>query len=118
MKALVKTKLGPDCMRYMEMQEPRPAEDEIKVRVYACGICGTDIHLMHDEYPSKPPIITGHEFSGVVVETGKNVTDFQVGDRVVTLTAIETCEECEYCRQGLRMLCPERKSVGLSLIHI
>ena len=52
MKALVKTKLGPDCMRYMEMQEPRPAEDEIKVRVYACGICGTDIHLMHDEYPS------------------------------------------------------------------
>ena len=112
MKALVKTKLGPDCMRYMEMQEPRPAEDEIKVRVYACGICGTDIHLMHDEYPSKPPIITGHEFSGVVVETGKNVTDFQVGDRVVTLTAIETCEECEYCRQGLRMLCPERKSVG------
>ena len=96
MKALVKTKLGPDCMRYMEMQEPRPAEDEIKVRVYACGICGTDIHLMHDEYPSKPTIITGHEFSGVVVETGKNVTDFQVGDRVVTLTAIQTCGECEY----------------------
>lgn len=99
-------------MRYMEMPEPQPADDEIKVRVYACGVCGTDIHLMHDEYPSKPPIITGHEFSGVVVETGKNVTEFQAGDRVVTQTAIETCEKCEYCRQGLRMLCPERKSVG------
>lgn len=112
MNALVKVKLGPDCMRYMDMPEPQPKDDEIKVRVYACGICGTDIHLMHDEYPSKPPIITGHEFSGIVVETGKDVTNFQVGDRVVTLTAIKTCEHCEYCRQGLRMLCPERKSVG------
>ena len=85
---------------------------DIKVKVYACGICGTDIHLMHDTYPSNPPIITGHEFSGVVAEVGKDVTDFKVGDRIVTLTAIETCEECEWCRQGLRMLCPQRKSVG------
>lgn len=112
MKALVKTKLGPDCMRYMDVPEPVPGDNEIKVKVYACGICGTDIHLMHDTYPSKPPIITGHEFSGVVAEVGRNVTDFKVGDRIVTLTAIETCEECEWCRQGLRMLCPERKSVG------
>lgn len=67
---------------------------------------------MHDTYPSNPPIITGHEFSGVVAEVGKDVTDFKVGDRIVTLTAIETCEECEWCRQGLRMLCPQRKSVG------
>jgi len=112
MKALVKTKLGADCMRYMDMPEPTPGADDIKVKVYACGVCGTDIHLMHDEYPSKPPIITGHEFSGVVVETGENVTNFKPGDRIVTLTAVDTCEECEWCRQGLRMLCPERKSVG------
>lgn len=112
MKALVKTKLGPDCMRYMDMPEPTPGADDIKVKVFACGVCGTDIHLMHDEYPSKPPIITGHEFSGVVVEAGENVTDFKPGDKIVTLTAVDTCEECEWCRQGLRMLCPERKSVG------
>ena len=48
----------------------------------------------------------------MVAEVGKDVTDFKVGDRIVTLTAIETCEECEWCRQGLRMLCPQRKSVG------
>lgn len=112
MKALVKTKLGPDCMQYMDVPEPVPSDHDIKVKVYACGICGTDIHLMHDTYPSNPPIITGHEFSGVVAEAGKDVTDFKVGDRIVTLTAIETCEECEWCRQGLRMLCPQRKSVG------
>ena len=112
MKALVKTKLGPDCMQYMDVPEPVPGDHDIKVKVYACGICGTDIHLMHDTYPSNPPIITGHEFSGVVAEVGKDVTDFKVGDRIVTLTAIETCEECEWCRQGLRMLCPQRKSVG------
>ena len=47
-----------------------------------------------------------------MAEVGKDVTDFKVGDRIVTLTAIETCEECEWCRQGLRMLCPQRKSVG------
>lgn len=112
MKALVKTKLGPDCMQYMDVPEPVPGDHDIKVKVYACGICGTDIHLMRDTYPSNPPIITGHEFSGVVAEVGKDVTDFKVGDRIVTLTAIETCEECEWCRQGLRMLCPQRKSVG------
>lgn len=112
MKALVKTKLGPDCMQYMDVPEPVPGDHDSKVKVYACGICGTDIHLMHDTYPSNPPIITGHEFSGVVAEVGKDVTDFKVGDRIVTLTAIETCEECEWCRQGLRMLCPQRKSVG------
>lgn len=112
MKALVKTKLGPDCMQYMDVPEPICGADDIKVKVYACGICGTDIHLMHDTYPSKPPIITGHEFSGVVSEVGTNVAEFKPGDRIVTLTAVDTCEECEWCRQGLRMLCPERKSVG------
>lgn len=112
MKALVKIKHGPDCMRYMDVPEPLPGDDDIKVKVYACGICGTDLHLMLDEYPSDPPRITGHEFSGVVVEAGKNVRKFRAGDRVVTLTAVDTCEDCLWCGLGLRMLCNERKSVG------
>lgn len=112
MKALVKTKYGENCMQYMDVPEPVTGAGQLKVRVFACGICGTDIHLMHDTYPSKPPIITGHEFSGTVVEVGEGVTGFRPGDRVVTLTAVETCENCEWCRRGLRMLCKERKSVG------
>jgi L-iditol 2-dehydrogenase len=111
-KALVKVKYGPDCMRYMDVPEPHTGDDDIKVKVYACGICGTDLHLMQDEYPSNPPIITGHEFSGTVVEVGKNVTKFKPGDRIVTLTAVDTCEDCLWCSLGLRMLCKERKSVG------
>ena len=112
MNALVKVKHGPDCMRYMEVPEPVPGDDDLKVRVYACGICGTDIHLMHDAYPSKPPIITGHEFSGVVTEVGKNVKNFKPGEKIVTLTAVETCEDCLWCRLGHRLLCAERKSIG------
>lgn len=112
MKALVKTKHGPDCMQYMEVKEPAPGPGEIKVKIYACGICGTDIHLMMDEFPSNPPIVTGHEFSGEVTEVGSGVSEFKPGDRIVTLTAVDCCDECEWCRQGLRMLCAERKSVG------
>lgn len=111
-KALVKVKYGPECMRYMDVPEPHTGDDDIKVKIYACGICGTDLHLMQDEYPSNPPIITGHEFSGVVVEVGRNVKKFKPGDRIVTLTAVDTCEDCLWCSLGLRMLCKERKSVG------
>ncbi len=96
----------------MDVPEPVTGDDDIKIKIYACGICGTDIHIYHGVYPTNPPTILGHEFSGTVVETGKNVKKFSPGDRVVTLTAVDTCEECEWCRQGLRMLCPERKSVG------
>lgn len=112
MKALVKTKFGPGSMLYMDVPEPVPGKSDIKIKIFACGICGTDIHLLHDSYPSCPPVITGHEFSGVVTEIGENVSTFRPGDRVVTLTATETCEECEWCRQGLRMLCEKRKSIG------
>lgn len=112
MKALVKTKIGPDCIQLMDVPEPVPGDDDIKVKVFACGVCGTDIHLMNDQYPSNPPIILGHEFSGVVSEVGKNVKNFKIGDPIVTLTAVDTCEECDWCQKGLRMLCTERKSVG------
>lgn len=114
MKALVKTKFGADCMRLMEVPEPMPKEDEIKVKVYACGVCGTDIHIMHDNYKSEPPVTLGHEFSGYVTEVGENVHDFKVGDRVTSMTAVKTCGTCEWCVQDLRMLCPERKSLGVA----
>ena len=85
MKALVKTKYGENCMQYMDVPEPVTGAGQLKVRIFACGICGTDIHLMHDTYPSNPPIITGHEFSGTVVEVGEGVTGFRVGDKVMQI---------------------------------
>lgn len=112
MKALVKTKKGPGFVEYMDVPEPVTGDDDVKVRVYACGICGSDIHILHGVYPTNAPIVLGHEFSGTIAEAGRNVKDLAIGDRVVVQTAVDTCEQCEWCRQGLRMLCPERRSVG------
>ena len=112
MNALVKMSNGADSIQYLNIPEPTPGKWDIKVKVFACGICGTDIHLMNDTYPCHPPVVLGHEISGTVTEVGDAVHTFQPGDRVITLTAVETCETCEWCLSGRRMLCEERKSIG------
>ncbi len=99
-------------MEIRDVPEPAPGDFELKVKVSAVGICGTDIHIMRDEYPCQKPVIMGHEYVGIVTETGACVTRFSAGDRVVSLTAKHTCGSCVYCRQGLYMLCAERKSIG------
>ena len=114
MKALVKTKPGPGGLQLMDLPEPSPGDDEIKVKVYACGVCGTDLHILHGQYPSSPPVTLGHEFSGYVTEVGRYVKNFQVGDRVVSMTAVKTCGTCEWCLRDLRMLCPQRQSLGVA----
>lgn len=107
-------KLGPGAegVGIREVPEPKPGTGELKIKVHAAGICGTDIHIMFDEYPSNYPVILGHEFSGVVAETGEGVQGFSAGDRVVSLTAVVTCGHCRYCHEGLLMLCEERLSIG------
>ena len=112
MKALVKYGPGSNGMSVQEVPEPIPQTGEIKIRVIAAGICGTDIHIMSDEYPYNPPVIMGHEYVGVVTELGSGVTGFKVGDNVVSLTAVKTCGSCRYCRDGLLMLCKDRLSIG------
>lgn len=112
MKALVKFAPDKAGMEVRDVPEPEPLEDELKIRVSAVGICGTDIHIMNDEYPYVPPVIMGHEYVGVVSEIGKKVTKFLPGDRVVSLTAKHSCGKCIWCREGLYMLCNERKSIG------
>lgn len=114
MKAVVKHKKGKgkDTIKLMEVDEPKPKNDELKIRVIAAGICGTDIHIMQDEYDNNPPVILGHEFVGIIEECGQDVKGFQKGEYVISLTAVETCGKCKYCRQDLRMLCNKRKSLG------
>jgi L-iditol 2-dehydrogenase len=112
MKALMKKALGPHGVAIEEIPEPRPADNEIKIRIHGGGICGTDLHIIKDEYPSSMPVVMGHEYSGVVVEAGRAVRDFKPGDRVVSLTAAVTCGTCVYCREGLIMLCEQRLSIG------
>jgi len=113
MKAVVKEKSGHGNVALIEVQEPACQSGSVKIEIKYAGICGTDLHIYHDTYKSNPPVILGHEFSGIITEAGENVTRFQVGDRVTALpsTAV-TCGDCEHCRTGNYMFCTKRKSLG------
>lgn len=110
MKALVKTALGPDTLRLMDVPKPDCGDEDLLVRVHACGICASDLHI--ENFLIHPPFVLGHEFSGTVERVGARVTGFSPGDRVVSMTAVQTCEDCEYCRLGLRMHCDNRFNIG------
>jgi len=112
LKALVKFASGIEGMTVKEVPEPKPDRNELKVRVLGAGICGTDIHIMRDEYPYNPPVILGHEYMGIVEEAGCGAGEFKKGDFVISLTAAVTCGKCRYCREGLLMLCDKRLSIG------
>jgi len=111
-KAVVKYQKGEGNVEIRDVPEPLPGADEVKIEVRAAGICGTDVHIYHDTFQSHPPVVLGHEFCGVVKEVGKNVTGFQVGERVTSETAAKVCGKCVYCRTGDYNLCPERVGLG------
>ncbi|AKP45681.1 MULTISPECIES: zinc-binding dehydrogenase [Bacillus] len=112
MKALLKTKLGPGNLEVAEVEEPQVGKDQVKILVKYSGICGTDIHTFQGHYKVSAPVILGHEFSGEVVEVGKNVTEFQPGDRVTSETTFYICGKCKYCQSGDYNLCSSRKGLG------
>lgn len=112
MKALVKTKKGEGQIALLERDIPELAGDEVLIQVAYAGVCGTDIHIYHDQYPYWPPVIIGHEFSGTVVKTGDNVTDYEIGDRVVGEPHNRACGKCHLCRNGKIQICAEKRSIG------
>lgn len=112
MKAVVKTKRGVGNISYMDMPEPEPGTGELKVEVKMAGICGTDIHIYHEEFHSNPPVIIGHEFSGVVVKLGEGIKDYELGDRVTVEAPAHFCGRCKYCRTGNYNLCSNRLGMG------
>lgn len=98
MKAVVVD--GPHKVEVREVPEPKCGPDDVIIQVGACGICGTDIHIIDGEFPPTVyPIIIGHEFGGTVVETGANVTGFKVGDRVGADPTL-ACGACYFCQRG------------------
>src|SRR5215467_2662044 len=113
MKALVKYASGNGNMDVLDMPEPECGANQVKVEIAFCGVCGTDIHVMHDTFRNFPPVILGHEMAGTVVEEGKNVTTAKPGDRVTVLGATAvTCGACEYCRTGYFIFCRNRRGMG------
>ncbi|MHB1417852.1 MAG: zinc-dependent alcohol dehydrogenase [Chloroflexota bacterium] len=112
MKGVVKFAHGVGNVELRDVPEPEAGPGEVKVEVKAAGVCGTDLHIYHDEYPSNPPVVLGHELSGVVSAKGPGAAKFSVGDRVTSRTFFVTCGECEYCRTGRENLCARRLSIG------
>jgi len=112
MKALVKFATGSGGMEVQDVPEPVLIPGHVIVAVEACGICGTDLHIQAGEYPVNPPVILGHEFSGMVVEVASDVSSVQTGQRVTSLVYFTTCGSCQFCQTGQWNLCAQRKSVG------
>lgn len=114
MKAIVNYENGPEKVKLMEMPIPVPQAGQVRIRVAYCGICGTDIHIYQGDggYPTNPPVILGHELSGIVEALGEGVDAAWLGERVVSETYYHTCGTCFYCQTGHKNLCPEKKSIG------
>ena len=96
-----------------DMPEPQIEKaDDVKIKVVNCGICGSEVHAYHGLHPFRiPPIVSGHEVAGDVVEVGPGVTRFKVGDRV-TVEPHYGCGHCWYCGHGLYNVCPDKKVLG------
>jgi len=96
-----------------EVTLPSPGPTEVLIRVEACGVCRTDLHLLDGELPDiRCPITPGHEVVGVVSARGSGVTRFAIGARVGVPWLAWTCGVCEYCRAGLENLCPQARFTG------
>ena len=114
MKAIVKHAKGEGNIELREVPEPEPGRKEVRIRVKAAGICGSDLHIYHGDIqiPMKPPFIIGHEFSGTIDKVGEEVNRWQQGDRVTAENSHTVCGDCRYCRTGDYNLCPGRLATG------
>lgn len=113
MKAIMKTDRGPGNVELRDIEVPKIKPDEVLVEVKFTGICGTDIHIYHDLAFYTPPVVLGHEYSGVIVEKGSDVDGFEKGD-CVTSPATIPCGQCLMCRtnRANRCLGEEKRILG------
>ncbi|HET9022820.1 MAG TPA: zinc-dependent alcohol dehydrogenase family protein [Ornithinibacter sp.] len=104
---------GPGRLEAVERPVPRPAPDEVLVRMRACGVCRTDLHLADGDLPARAPMrVPGHEVVGEVVERGGEAGRFGLGDRVGIAWLRRTCGRCRMCRTGRENLCRESAYTG------
>ena len=97
--------------KYKEIEEHKLGEEDVRIKIHSCGICGSDIHKMQTKWKYGYPAVIGHEYCGEVVEFGDKVTKFKKGDRVVCVPFMP-CYECEYCKQSLYSMCENYTMIG------
>jgi len=102
---------APKDLKFEEVPDVRPADDEVLIRVMAVGVCGSDIPRMLQYGAHVSPIIPGHEFAGKIIEVGKNVTGWEVGDKASAAPLIP-CNKCQWCQKGIYSLCEDYKYYG------
>jgi L-iditol 2-dehydrogenase len=114
MIGLFKTAPGTGNMELREAPAPRPAPGQVLIRVKACGVCGSDLHVRHwdTRLPMKLPVIIGHEFSGEIDELGQGVEGWKIGEAVTCEPTYEACGVCLHCQAGFYNLCPSRRVLG------
>jgi propanol-preferring alcohol dehydrogenase len=104
------------ALRVDEIRLPEPSDDEVRVRVSACGVCRTDVHLADGELPPRRrPVVLGHQIVGVIDAVGANVTARSIGDRVGVPWLGWTCGVCRYCTSGRENLCPRARFTGYDI---
>ena len=102
---------------YKDMPDPEIKDNEVLIQVKACGICGSDVHGMDGSSGRRhPPLIMGHEASGIISKVGAAVSQFAVGDRV-TFDSTIYCGQCFYCNKGLINLCDNRRVLGVAPVE-
>jgi L-iditol 2-dehydrogenase len=111
-KAVRKLAKGPGHVALVDVEPPgAPPPGWVTIDVRYAGICGTDVHILHDAHPYWPPVTLGHELAGTVAATGDGV-DRPLGTRVVCEPHQGACTVCRLCRAGLHHLCPSKRSPG------
>jgi propanol-preferring alcohol dehydrogenase len=120
MKAIVLRKPAPlesQPLSYEDVHDPRPARGQVLIRIGACGVCRSNLHMIEGDWvamgvPAKSPIVPGHEVVGRVAEVGEGVDDITAGQRVGVQPLWSTCERCEYCLTGREQLCASKQITG------
>jgi propanol-preferring alcohol dehydrogenase len=100
-------------LRSVDLPDPHPGPGQVRIRVGACGVCRTDLHLAEgDLLPHRPRTVPGHEVVGVVDELGPGSDRFRIGDRIGAAWLRGTCGRCRWCRSGRENLCPDATFTG------
>jgi threonine dehydrogenase-like Zn-dependent dehydrogenase len=117
MKAIVKYGYGKYETELRDVPVPQIGDDDVLLEVKAAGVCGSDIAFDNGGHENllNPPVILGHEFSGIIAKKGRNVTEWEIGERVVSDNTGKVCGKCYACSTADYLSCPERLGLGYGM---